>query len=275
MSEETRIDNLREELGGESTEEVEETAETTETDVEDTSEEDTEDTEDTETGEETTTDKKEEEVLDGDDIPEKFRGKTAREIIKSYTELETLIGQRALGKGERQDLKDAGMGRKDLGSMEEMAKVISETDFSKMDAKQFAEWLVGVTDKRATERAREIYQTASTVQQAVRTEIGEATEKFPLLKSNKEFRELTLAVIEADASRGTVTPIIEAAQKVSAMIGAQKQEETQKKNEKDRKRTAVETTQGGNGDKKETEEERVVNGLLRGKQSSAMGGLGI
>jgi len=262
---EARIDNLREELGEDTPEEVE-TPETPETDVEETPEEDEPETPET----------PEDDEEDDKDIPEKFRGKSAKEIIASYQELEKLIGQRALGKGERKDLKDAGLGRKDLGNMEDMQKIVAETDFSKMDAKQFAQWMVDVTDKRATERAREIYQTASTVQNAVRTEIEEATEKFPLLKSNREFRDLTLSVIEADASRGTTTPIIEAAQKVSAMIGVQKKEEDAKKNAQTRKRTAVETTQGGDGGKKDTDEERVLKGMLGGgKTASPLGGLGI
>lgn len=263
---EARIDNLREELGEDTPEEVE-TPETPETDVEETPEEDEPETE--ETGDEPEED-------DDSEIPEKFRGKSAKEIIASYQELEKLIGQRALGKGERKDLKDAGLGRKDLGSMEDMKKIIAETDFTKMDAQQFAQWMIDMSDKRATERAKEIYQTASTVQQAVRTEIEEATTKFPLLKSNREFRDLTLAVIEADASRGTVTPIIEAAQKVSAMMGVQKKEEDAKKNAQTRKRTAVETTQGGDGGKKDTDEEKVLKGILGGgKKSTALGGLGI
>jgi adenine-specific DNA methylase len=145
-----------------------------------------------------------------------------------------------------------------------------------MDAKQFAEWLVGVTDGRAETRAREIYTTASTVQQAVRTEIEEATTQFPLLKSNKEFRDLTLAVIESDASRGKVTPIIEASKKVSAMMTAQKQTETQTKNDKTRKRTAVEAPKGGANDAPDTDAQRVLNSLKKsGGAGNPMGGLGI
>lgn len=266
---ENRIDNLKEELGETSEEET--TEETSETDVEETSEE--EETETEETEEETT----EEETEEGEDeIPEKFKGKSLPEVIKAYKELETLIGQRTLTAGERKNLKDKGMGRKDLETMDDMKKLIEGTDFTKMSAQQFAEWLVSITDKRAENRAKDIYRTASNVQQAVKTEVEEATEKFPLLKSNKEFRELVLAVIEADASQDKVTPIVEACKKVSALIGAQKQEDDKKKNESDRKRSAVEGTPSGGGGKKDTEAERVRKGILGAKSTgSPLGGLGI
>lgn len=268
---ENRIDNLREELGEEET-----TEETQETEAEETSEEETEEEESETSEEEENKEEEETEKTKSEfEMPEKFKGKTAEQIAQSYQELEKLIGQRALGKEERKDLKDAGMGRKDLGSMEEMQKLIEGTDFTKMTAPQFAQWLVEITDKRATERAREIYTTASTVQKAVQTEIGEAVEKFPLLKSNKEFRSLTLAVIEADAARGETTPIIQAAQKVTALMATQKQAEEAKKNEGDRKRTAVEGAGSGAGDKKDTEEEKVLKGLMGGNPGGPMGGLGI
>lgn len=272
---EARIDNLREELGGDAPEV--ETPETPETDAPETPETPPEEPENPETPETPETPEVPPVgVLDGDDVPEKFRGKTGMDVVKAYQELETLIGQRTLGKDERQDLKDAGMGRKDLSSMDDMKKVLEGTDFTKMDAKQFAEWLVNITDERATSRAREIYTTASTVQQAVRTEIEEATSQFPLLKSNKEFRDLTLAVIEADASRGVVTPIVEASKKVSAMMTAQKQQEDQVKNDADRKRTAVEAPKGGSGDGPDTDAEKVLKGLTNsGGGASPMGGLGI
>lgn len=271
---ENRIDNLREELG--ETPEEETTPETPETDVEETPEEETPDVE--ETPEEETPEEEDDQPEEDEDaeLPDKFKGKSKAEIVQSYQELEKLIGQRTLSGTERKDLKDKGMGRKDLENMEDMKKLIEGTDFTKMNAQQFAEWLVGITDKRAETRAREIYQTASNVQQAVRTEIEEATTKFPLLKSNKEFRELTLAVIEADASQGKVTPIIDAAKKVTALIGAQNQVAQKKKNETDRKRAVVERTPSGADPKKDTDEERVKKGLLGSKnQGSPLGGLGL
>lgn len=266
---ENRIDNLREELG-DTPEEETTPEETTETDVEETPEEEETDTTETPEGDEETPDEEDA------DLPDKFKGKSKAEIVQSYQELEKLIGQRTLTQSERKDLKKEGLGRKDLENMQDMQKLIEGTDFTKMTAPQFAQWLVELTDKRAEERARDIYQKASTVQQAVRTEIDDATTKFPLLKSNPEFRDLVLAVIEADAGQGKVTPITEACKKVTALIGAQEQVKTKQKNETDRKRTAVESTPSGAGEPKDTAEEKVRKGLLGAKNTgSPLGGLGI
>ena len=275
MGTDARIDNLREELGGEATEEeVVETTETEKTDEEEATEEE-ESTESTEKSEEEETTEEETTDENAFKMPEKFEGKTVEEIAKSYQELETLIGQRALGKDERKDLSKAGLNRKDLGSMEEMKKMIDGVDFTKMNPGEFAQWLIEATDKRATAQAEQIYRTASTVQQAVRTESTEAIKEFPLLKSNPEFRNLVLSVIEADAGRGDITPLKEACKKVQAMVMVSKKADAKVVTEKTRKRTAIETTQGGQGDKKNTEEEDVIAGILGGKKSPSMGGLGI
>jgi len=253
MSEQERIENLREELETEETPTTEEAPET----------ETPEEVEEGEPSEESDF-----------EIPEKFKGKSNEEIIKSYQELEKLIGQRTLSKQERSDLKDSGLGRGDLGNMDELKELIEKTDFTNMDPKQFTEFILGLTDKRAEERAQEIYKTTATVQQAVKTEIQEATDEFPLLKSNKEFRELTLAVIEADAVQGKVTPIKEACKKVSALLQIQKQEKENNDNKETRKRTAVEKNTPATKDKPQTDQERVVQGILNaGSGSGALGGL--
>lgn len=274
----SRIDNLKEVL--DDTEETVEEEETTETDSEEeTAEDDAEETEEEESTEEEEDDSDEEEETEDDDdefeVPEKFKGKSPKEIIKSYQELEKLVGQRTLTKGERKALKDAGLDRNDLGKMDDLKKVLEGTDFSKMSPAQFAQFIIDMTDKRAQAQAKEIYQNASTVKQAVNTEIKTATEKFPLLQTNKEFRDLVLAVIEADASRDEVTPIVTACEKVSAMMGAGEKINKKKTIKKKAKRTPVERSTTGNETDKETDEDKVKSGILgAGSPTDVLGGLG-
>jgi len=278
-----RIDNLKEELGEE--EEVEETEEAEESDDEEESDEEADeeegsDEEEEESGDEeedSGDDEEEDDEEDDEDIPEKFKGKSAKEIIKSYQALEKLMGQRNLTKQERKDLKELGFDRKDVDGMEDMKKIVEGTDFTKMTPQEFATWLLEQSNKQAETRAQEIYRNASTVQQAVKTEIGEATDKYPLLKSNKEFRDLTLSVIEADAASGKMTPIIEAAGRVAKLMGAKEKSDKKKTTKKLRKRTAVEQKGSGSGAPKKTDDQKVLEGILGAgdKGGNPMGGLGI
>ena len=274
----SRIDNLKEELGEE--EEVEETEEAEESDEEEESDDEEEESDEEgadEDADEEEDDGEDEEEEDDEEIPEKFRGKSVKEVIKSYQALEKLMGQRTLTKQERKDLKELGFDRKDVDGMEKMKKIVEGTDFTKMTPQEFATWLLEQTNQQAEERARQIYQNASTVQQAVKTEIGEATSKYPLLKSNKEFRELTLSVIEADAAQGKMTPIIEAAGRVAKLMGAKEKDDKKKTTKKLRKRTAVENKGSGAGGKQKTDDQKVLEGIMGtgDKGSNPMGGLGI
>jgi len=275
-----RIDNLKEELGEE--EELEETEEAEESEEESDEEADEEEESDGEEEEESGDEEEEDagdddEEEDDEDIPEKFKGKSSKEIIKSYQALEKLMGQRNLTKQERKDLKELGFERKDVDGMEEMKKIVEGTDFTKMTPQEFATWLLEQSNKQADTRAQEIYRNASTVQQAVKTEIGEATAKYPLLKSNKEFRDLTLSVIEADAAANKMTPIIEAAGRVAKLMGAKEKDDKKKTTKKLRKRTAVEQKGSGSGAPKKTDDQKVLEGIMGAgdKGGNPMGGLGI
>lgn len=244
-----RIDNLREELENE--EEVQEEEPTTETEPEE----------------------QEEEQEEEFEVPEKFKGKSSQDIIKSYLELEKTIGKRPLGKQERQDLKDAGLKRKDLGDMEDLKEMLEKQDFSNMDPKAFTKFLIGLTDKRSEERAKQIYEQKTSIQQAVRTELSEATEQYPMLKSNQEFRDLVLALIESKASAGENMSLMEASKKVSALVGNQEE----KVEKKPRPKTAIETTPKNTAGGKETEEEKIVKGIMNANsnRNDVLGGLGI
>ena len=96
-----------------------------------------------------------------------------------------------------------------------------------------------------------------------------------MLKANKEYRGLVLAVIEAAASKGETVPLVKACEQVNALIG----EKQKKKDEADRKkvvrRTAVERAPSGGDSGKETEEDRMKARMLSGANNSALGGLGV
>lgn len=279
MGNNDRIDNLKDGLNVDDEEETtEEEVEETETEEETEEEEETSDEEtEEEVDEEEETEDEEEETEEESEfkMPDKFKDKSPEEIVKSYQELEKLVGQRTLTKEERKALKDSGLKRADLEKMGDLKKVLEGTDFTKMSPMQFAEFIIGMTDKRATAQAQEIYKNASTVKDAVRTEISVATEKFPLLQTNKEFRDLVLAVIEADATNDKTTPIVEACQKVSAMMGTGDTIKKKKKIKKKVKRTPVERSNPGNSDDKETDEDRIKKGIMGAGAPAGMRGLGM
>jgi len=261
--EETEEEDTEVEADDSEDEETEEESEETE-DEEDSEEESEEDSED---------DEKEEEDED-ENIPDKFKGKSKSEIVASYLELEQLLGKRPISKAERAELKKAGVSREDIENMEDLAKELEQMDFTKMSPAQFGIELIKIIDKRTESRAREVYEQSSTIKTQVQSEISEAQEKYPMLKANKEYRGLVLAVIEAGAAKGEVVPLIKACEKVNAIIGEQKK----KKDDKDRKdkvkRTVVERTPSGGDSGKETEEDRIKRGMLAGTKS-ALGGLGV
>lgn len=264
-----------------------------ETEVEETEEEDTEveaeDSEDEETEEESEETEDEEEADDSEEseeedeekeededasIPDKFKGKSKAEIVASYLELEQLLGKRPISKAERAELKKAGVSREDIENMEDLAKSLEAMDFSKMSPAQFGIELIKIIDKRTEARARDVYEQSSTIKTQVQTEISEAQEKFPMLKANKEYRGLVLAVIEAGAAKGEVVPLIKACEKVNAIIGEQKKQKEDKDRKDKVKRTVVERTPSGGDSGKETEEDRIKRSMLAGSRS-ALGGLGV
>ena len=282
-----RLDNIKEELSeldaDETTEEKETEAET-EADTKEEGEKNTEGEEATEeTTEEPTYDPEEEAKL-----PEKLRGKSRLEMAEIYQNLEKSFGSRTLNKEERKDLKDQGLTPKDVREMDEATALLENTDFSKItDAKDFAKTIIDITDKKAEAKAREIYQNASSVKQAVRTELNQAYKEYPLLKTNDSFRKMTLAIIEAGASRKESITLADAARQVTAFIGQNKaeaekvkaDEEKAKKAEKDKKdteRASVETPGGANLNTTESDEDEVRKGLMGASQNgSPLGGLGI
>lgn len=267
----SRADLIEEELGAEdaTTDDTEDTSadDDTSDDTEDTSADDSDDesTEGDEDDAEGDEDEDDDEAAEKAKYMKKFEGKTPEEIIDMYRNLEKRLGKRAISNGERKALKEHGVTKKDLATMEDLTedlkKEIAETDFSKMKPGEFAEWIIRKLSVKARQDAAEIYRNASTVQNAVRTEISQATEKHPLLKTNKEYRDLVLAIIESGQGRGEHIPLLEACAKVDGLIGQKAKVDDKDKRKLKSARTAVESTERTVNDS-DGEEEKIKKGIL-------------
>jgi len=282
----SRTDALKDELETEAGDTTEETEETT-------GEEDTEE-EETDEGTEAEGDEDEEEEADdsedddGDDDAQdeaaqkalkKFEGKSREEVIDMYRNLEKRLGKRPISNVERAKLKELGITGKDIQSMrdakDDLDDEIAKLDFTSMSPQDFAKWIVGVVDRKASARAQEIYQTSTQVQNAVRTEIQEAVVKYPALKQNVEYRDLVIAIVESGAARGEVVPLLDACKKVEALIGGKKKADETDKKKLRRARAAVEQTER-TITAPDTEAERIRKGVLSaGSSTGGLGGLGV
>ncbi len=216
-------------------------------------------------------------------MPDKFKGKSAEEIAKSYSELEKLIDKKAEEKAEEIHKKKRKGGKEEDEEEEEeeeketLPMKDGKIDFSKMTPEQFANYMLGEIDKKAEEKAKKIYEESSTVREAVRTEISEAQKGHPLLKTNQEYRDLVMAIIESAAGKGKTIKLDEACTKVDALIGGGKKEPGEEEEKKLKQaRAQVETAGGGApGGGTQTEEEKIKEGLLGGQKTGELGGLGL
>ena len=206
-------------------------------------------------------------------MPEKFKGKSPQDIAKAYSELEKLVERKAQEKAE-------ALAKEKASSFKEEKKEYPLTpqgmpDFSKFTPEQFAEWMMGEVDKRAEEKAKKIYQSGDEMRSEVRKTIASVKKDHPLLKENKEYTDLVLALIESSSARGEQINLKEACEKVDKLLG-EKINLAKKDTDKLKKtRLAVERTSGVSGGKEKTEEELIKESLMGGKQSSELGGLGI
>lgn len=217
---------------------------------------------------------------------DKFKDKKPEEIIEMYRNLEKQVDSLALKKAQKL-FEKAGVKVSDKDVKKAEEKVEEDSDFDltdeeikKMTPKQFAEW----TDKRitakATKIASQIIARSNDVRENVKREIAEATKLHPHLKTNKSYRDLVLDRIEASKSRGKTITLKEACKQVDEAMGikpGEKKDEEKKPEEKKKPRTEVEKTEGTDGDKNETEDEKVLSGIKNagGTSRSPLGGLGI
>ena len=124
-------------------------------------------------------------------------------------------------------------------------------------------------------------QERSAVQQSVAQEIREAKKDHPLLKTNAEYRELVLALIDNAAQKGVHMPLKEACAKVDAFSGTAKGETTTTEKERTRLKKAKAVVERGGGssaspdDGKGAETKRLESVFGTGGSKSPLGGLGV
>jgi hypothetical protein len=217
-------------------------------------------------------------------LPEKFKGKTAEEIAKSYAELEGMIEKKATEKARDMIGKKHQVTKDDDAAIKEAMKGV---DFSKMAPEEFAQWLIKTVESRAQEIARNTYDAADNTKTQVQNEINVVTKEWPALKENEGFRNIVLALIENRANKGEILTLkeacVEAGKAMGIKAGAKPADGAGKGAEdgkgKDgegttvvRPKTGVERQAGAGGSEKETDEEKVLAGLAP-KAPGSLGGL--
>lgn len=218
---------------------------------------------------------------DDEEVPEKFKGKTTKEVIKAYQELETLIEKKSLKKA--QELIASGKVKGASGTDKEIADELEDLekmDFSKMDPKSFAKMMDRRIQLQATQIAREMFQNNTKISASVNSEIKEAQKNFPQLKENKDFRDMVITVIEDAERKGKFVSLKEACERVAKATGTAVDKKVEKKEEKKEKkplRTGIEKTRGIDTDEDKSDEDKVTEGIMNagGGKSGKLGGLGI
>ncbi len=215
------------------------------------------------------------------EIPEKFKGKSAEEVAKSYSELEKMIDKKAEEKAE-EILKKKGEGEEEEEEEEEVEEIIppmieGKPDFSQFTPEQFADWVIQEIERRAELKAKKIFDEGSKIKESVSTEIAGAQVNHPLLKTSDEYRELVLAIIEAAASRNKVVSLEDACKKVDTLVGKKEGTVEEEEKAKLKKAKAIVEKGGGapGGGKETTEEEAIKKSLLEGSPKGPLGGLGV
>ena len=238
---------------------------------------DKEEPEETEEGEEEKEEKEEEEFV----MPEKFKGKNPEEIAKSYSELEKMVEKKAEERAEEilKKKEEEGEEEEEEEEIEEKPEIPmkeGKPDFASMTPDQFADYVDKRIEQRAAEISKKIIEDSTRVRESVSTEIAEAQEKHPSLKTSDEYRELVLAIIESAATRRKIVSLEDACTKVDGLIG--KKEEVGEKEEEKLKRAKAAIEKGAGAPPSgapETEEERIKKALLGEGTKSPLGGLGI
>lgn len=263
--------------------EGEETTETSTDDAEE-SDEGEGDTDATEEGDEGEGDDEKDEFV----IPEKFKGKDAKEVAKSYVELEKSINKKASDMARDMIAKQRPSGKTTKSDDSAIKEAMKGVDFTAMKPEQFAEWLIKTVETRAQEIARNTYEAADNTKTQVQTEINTVTKSWPQLKENEGFRNMVLALIENSANKGEILTLKEACTSVGKALGqkatakpatatetgagGEKTDKTATET-KPRPKTGVERATGTGGGEKQSDEERVLSGLMSGKTPSGLSGL--
>ena len=205
--------------------------------------------------------------------PSRWHGTSREDVIR---EIEAMEGKKGKGEGDDKDKKkekETDKKKTRVGKIE----IPSNEELSKMTPAQFAEWVL----KHIQSQVDSTVQERSAVQQSVAQEIREAKKDHPLLKTNAEYRELVLALIDNAAQKGVHMPLKEACAKVDAFSGTAKGETTTTEKERTRLKKAKAVVERGGGssaspdDGKGAETKRLESVFGTGGSKSPLGGLGV
>lgn len=203
--------------------------------------------------------------------PERWHGKSREDVIR---EIEAIENKKGKGEGDdKKKDKETDKKKTKVGKIE----IPSNEELSKMTPAQFAEWVL----KHIQSQVDSTVQERSAVQQSVAQEIREAKKDHPLLKTNAEYRELVLALIDNAAQKGVHMPLKEACAKVDAFSGTAKGETTTTDKERTRLKKAKAVVERGGGssaspdDGKGAETKRLESVFGTGGSKSPLGGLGV
>jgi len=239
------------------------------------SEEEEEDNDEPEEGDEDKDKDKDDEVLNNP----KFKGKSTKELIKMYTNLEGMIGTKAMEMAQAfltKNNKDIDIKKEDKPKDDEFDLGLTDEQIAAMKPKEFARVLNQKITERATEIARNAIQRSEEVKSNVRRELNDAVKVYPHLKENKNYRGIVLDIIEAGNAKGKVISLKDACKKADEALGIKKEDKPDEK--KKIIKTAVEKPEGGDGKPVLSDEDKVKAGILRGGKGSGfnpLGGLGI
>lgn len=225
------------------------------------------------------------ETYNGVAVPEKFQGQPVSKLIESYMGLEKRMGDPSRSNNARQQLKDAGVSEKALDKIGELdaetIKKIEAMDFTEMKPADFAKAMAGIIQANSQQHIQSYIAQQTQVQKTVRSEVAEASEEYPLLKSSPEFRQAVLNVVGSSEAQGQEMTLKEACGIVDGQIKAINQSMGYASPEKEAKkskakRTTVETDTPTKTPTDNSDETNVKNAILNAGQSmgSPIGGLG-
>lgn len=218
-----------------------------------------------------------------EDIPEKFRGKTVKDVVQSYTELEKNMHQRIQSEALAiaQQLMQGKPVASDAAKEEEEDDIdLTEEQISKMTPKEFMRYVNKNAAERAQRMVAKTIQQQNTMLDGVRKEIREVVKDYPTLKENKNFRNIVIDMIDAASARGQKLSLKDATVRAAEALGI-KPGEAPKAPEKPvepkpKPRTETERPRGTDGGENKTDDDLVRQGILNaGRKSTALGGLGI
>jgi len=279
-------ENREEDLDREEEEEEESPAEDEDTEDSDSDTEDEEESEDDDSKDEADEDESEDESEDDQEegekgkfvMPEKFKGKSPEEIVKAYQNLEGMVGQKALEMAQAFLTKQGIKAKPEDGKKKEDDEFdlgLTDEEIAKMTPKEFARHMNRKITEKATEIARDAIERSNEVKTNVAREIKAATKLHPHLKTNKEYRELVLDIIEAGNAKGKVITLKEACEKANKALNVKPGESKADEGDKKKKKPAVEKQDGSDGKPMKTEEQRVKEGMMNAGSSTFLGGLGV